>query len=224
MKLLAFDAASTACSAAVLIDDRIVAERFESMERGQAEVLMPMIADVMARANLDVSALDALAVTVGPGAFTGMRIGLAAAHGLVLASRISCVGLTTFEAVAYPVMAELRPDESLVAVIESKRAELFLQAFDAALRPLSDAFAESINRASARLPAGPLLLAGDGAARVQVTLGARARLSSSLSPRAAAFAPLAGHRIAAGAPVLPLRPFYMRPPDAKPMMEQTVDV
>ena len=223
MKLLAFDAASTACSAAVLVDDRIVAARFEIMERGQAEVLMPMIADVMARANLDVSALDALAVTVGPGAFTGMRIGLAAAHGLALASSLTCVGLTTFEAVAYPAIAELRTGESLVAVIESKRAELFLQAFDGALNPLSDAFAESIDRLPALLPAGPLLLAGDGAVRVQETLGMRARLSSSLSPCAAAFAALAGRRIAAGAPLVPLRPFYMRPPDAKPMLEQAVD-
>ncbi len=223
MKLLAFDAASTACSAAVLVDDRIVAERFEIMARGQAEVLMPMIADVMAQAHLEVSALDALAVTIGPGAFTGMRIGLAAAHGLALASSLACVGLTTFEAVAYPAVAELRAGESLVTVIESKRAELFLQAFDGALNPLSEPLAESIERISVLLPAGPLLLAGDGAARVQETLGARARLSSSLSPRAAAFAPLAARRIAAGTSLLPLRPFYMRPPDAKPMLEQAVD-
>jgi tRNA threonylcarbamoyladenosine biosynthesis protein TsaB len=185
---------------------------------------MPMIADVMARAHLDVSALDALAVTLGPGAFTGMRIGLAAAHGLALASALARVGLTTFEAVAYPAIAELRAGESLIAVIESKRAELFLQAFDCALNPLSGSFAESIDRLSALLPAGPLLLAGDGAARVQETLGARARLSSSLSPRAAAFAPLAARRVAAGTPLVPLRPFYMRPPDAKPMLEQTADV
>lgn len=224
MKLLAFDAASTACSAAVLIDDRIVAERFESMERGQAEVLMPMIADVMALAELDVSALDALTVTVGPGAFTGMRIGLAAAHGLALATPLSCIGLTTFEAVAYPALSELVPTESLVAVIESKRAELFFQVFDGELNPLSEAFAESREAVAAHLPSGPLLLAGDGAARIHKILGQRARLSSSLSPRAATFAPLAAHRIAKGIAASPLRPFYMRPPDAKPMLEQTADV
>jgi tRNA threonylcarbamoyladenosine biosynthesis protein TsaB len=224
MKLLAFDAASTACSAAVLIENCIVAERFDSMERGQAQVLMPMIADVMAQANIDVSALDALTVTVGPGAFTGMRIGLAAAHGLALVTPLSCIGLTTFEAVAYPALSELRPDESLVAVIESKRAELFLQVFDGALKPLSEALVELVEAALSRLPAGPLLLAGDGAARMQKVIGARARLSSSLSPRAAAFAPLAAHRIANGIAALPLRPFYMRPPDAKPMLEQTADV
>jgi hypothetical protein len=67
-------------------------------------------------------------------------------------------------------------------------------------------------------------LAGDGAVRVQETLGARTRLSSSLSPRAAAFVPLAARRIVSGMPLVPLRPFYMRPPDAKPMLEQTADV
>ena len=80
MTLLAFDTASTACSAAVLDGARILAQKFQAMERGQAEALVPMIGDVLTRAGLAVENLDIIAVTTGPGAFTGVRIGLAAAR------------------------------------------------------------------------------------------------------------------------------------------------
>lgn len=220
MKLLALDSASTACSAAVLVDGAVVAERFAAMDRGQAEALVPMIADVLAAAAVEATALAGVAVTVGPGAFTGVRIGLAAARGLALAAGIPCIGITTLEAVAEPALRELGAGETLVAVIESKRAELFLQAFDAALNPISEPFAESPAAAVRRLPEGNLLLAGDGAERMRAALGARARMSSSGAPRAAAFAPLAARRLGAGVPALPPRPFYMRPPDARPMLER----
>lgn len=220
MKLLALDSASTACSAAVLADGAVVAERFIAMERGQAEALVPMIADVLGAAATEPSALDGITVTIGPGAFTGVRIGLAAARGLALAAGVPCIGMTTLEAVAYPALRELRAGETLVAVIESKRAELFLQTFDAALRPIAEPLAATEADARGRLPAGSLLLAGDGVERLRAVLGARARISSSGGPRAAAFAPLAAQRIKDGAPTAPPRPFYMRPPDARPLLER----
>jgi tRNA threonylcarbamoyladenosine biosynthesis protein TsaB len=223
VKLLAFDAASTACSAALLVDGRIAAERFEAMERGQAEVLVPMIADVMALADVEMEHVTAIAVTVGPGAFTGVRIGLAAARGLCLARAIPFVGLTTFAAVAFPARTELRSGEVLVAAIESKRTEIFLQVFDRDLAPLSEPFAETPENAIDRLPAGPLLLSGDGAPRLQAVLRERGRLSQSGAPQAALFAPLAAERLADSKGSMPLRPFYMRPPDARPMVEQVVD-
>jgi tRNA threonylcarbamoyladenosine biosynthesis protein TsaB len=217
--LLALDSASTACSAAVYVDGAVVAERFVNMDRGHAEALVPMIAEALAAAALAATALDVIAVTVGPGAFTGVRIGLAAARGLALAAKIPCVGITTFDAVAEPARAELAAGETLVAAIESKRAELFLQAF-APGAPPSEPFAAAPADAAGRLPAGRLLLAGDGAERLAASLGARARLSASGAPRAAAFAPLAARRLADGVPAHPPRPFYMRPPDARPMLER----
>ena len=223
MKLLAFDAASSACSAALLVDGRVVAERIEAMERGQAEVLVPMIADVMALAVIEMEDVSTIAVTVGPGAFTGVRIGLAAARGLALARAIPCVGLTTFEAVAWPAKAELSGGETLIAAIESKRAEIFLQAFDRDLKPLSEPFAEKPENAYRLFPQGALLLAGDGAQRLEKYLEGRGRLSLSGPPRAASFAPFAAERMAVQATTMPLRPFYMRPPDARPMIEQAAD-
>ncbi|HEX7968463.1 MAG TPA: tRNA (adenosine(37)-N6)-threonylcarbamoyltransferase complex dimerization subunit type 1 TsaB, partial [Stellaceae bacterium] len=94
MSVLAFDSAGNGCSAAVLRDGQIAAHRFALMERGQAEALMPMIAAVLEEAAMPVEALDLIAVTVGPGAFTGLRIGLAAAQGLALASGVPALGIT----------------------------------------------------------------------------------------------------------------------------------
>ncbi len=99
MKVLAFDCSGASCSAAVLIDDRPAAQRFAPMERGHAETLLPMIETVLREAALTPAALDLLAVTVGPGSFTGLRIGLAAARGLALARKLPAIGVTSFDAV-----------------------------------------------------------------------------------------------------------------------------
>ncbi|MDX1711849.1 MAG: tRNA (adenosine(37)-N6)-threonylcarbamoyltransferase complex dimerization subunit type 1 TsaB, partial [Rhodovibrionaceae bacterium] len=85
-RLLALDAAGTACSAAIVVDGRLVAARFESMRRGHSERLVPMIGEVMAEAGLAYADLDAVGVTRGPGAFTGVRIGLATARAIGLAA------------------------------------------------------------------------------------------------------------------------------------------
>lgn len=219
MKLLALDSASSACSAAVLVDAAVVAERFEAMARGQAQALMPMIAAVMAEADVPFDALDAVAVTVGPGAFTGVRIGLAAARGLTLARAIPAIGITTLEAVAYPALAELRGGEALVAAVDSKREEIFVQVFDDSFQALTEPFAATPSAAIDRLPEGSLLLAGDGTEGLCALLGDRARMSRSGPPRASAFARLAAGRVVPGHVASP-RPFYMRPPDARPMPER----
>jgi tRNA threonylcarbamoyladenosine biosynthesis protein TsaB len=222
--VLGVDAASTACSAAVLIDGRVAAERFMAMERGQAEALVPMIGEVLANAGVAVAGLGAVAVTVGPGAFTGVRIGLAAARGLAVATGLPCVGITTFEAVAEPVAGELGPGATLVAAIESKREEIFLQAFDGALVPLGEAFAATPEEAAARLPGGELVVAGDAAQRLIAGLvlgrGRAARIAAASGPPRASYVAMIGERrVRAGAVGGLPRPFYLRPPDARPMMD-----
>ena len=98
LRILALDAATTACSAALWVDGKIVARRFQAMNRGQAEALLPMVAEVLAEAQMTKP--DLIAVTVGPGAFTGIRIGLAAARGLGLAWNIPVAGISTTLALA----------------------------------------------------------------------------------------------------------------------------
>ena len=138
MKLLAIDTATTACSAALFAGGRIVAERDAAMDRGHAEALMPMVAEVLA-ASLSVcprgvADLDLIAVTIGPGAFTGVRIGLAAAGAMAAAAGIPAVGLTTLEVVAAAQPPMGRP---LLVALDAKRADVYCQLFDPALMPMT---------------------------------------------------------------------------------------
>lgn len=211
MKVLAFDCAGNSCSAAVLIEERLTAHRFAVMERGQAEALMPMIAAVLAEASCELASLDLIGVTIGPGGFTGLRIALATAHGLGLASGLPVLGVTCFEAVA----AALPPRpaaSSLVVALESKREELFLQSFAPA--PRSPALVAPGDWAE-WLPPGPLLLAGDGAKRLAAAVPDRVleQAAGSGLPDAADVARLVAQSWRKGArPPLP-QPLYLRAPD-----------
>jgi tRNA threonylcarbamoyladenosine biosynthesis protein TsaB len=115
MNLLAFDSAQAACSAAVRRDSTLAARRFARMERGHAEALMPMIVAVLADAGIGFPALDAVAVTVGPGSYTGIRVGLAAAKGIALARGIPLIGVTTLEAVARAAHPQIGGADARVA-------------------------------------------------------------------------------------------------------------
>ncbi len=222
-RLLAFDAAGAGCSAAVWREGRIVARRSEAMQRGQAERLLPLIEETMAEAGLDYAELDAIAVTTGPGGFTGVRIGLATARGLALACRKPLLGVTCFEAVAAAVPAAERVGRLLVVVLESKRADVYVQAFDADLCPVGEAMARLPEALHATLPSGPLLLAGDAVERSRPALlaaGRDVRLArAARRVDAASVAELAAVRPlpAAGAP--PPRPLYLRPPDVTPLRD-----
>jgi tRNA threonylcarbamoyladenosine biosynthesis protein TsaB len=208
MNLLAFDSAQAACSAAVWRDGAIAARRFARMERGHAEALMPMIVAALAEAGTGFPALDAVAVTVGPGSYTGIRVGLAAAKGIALARGIPLIGVTTLEAIARAARSA-RPGAPVTVAIETKRADLYVQSFDADLRPLGPPAA--IAPEAARVPDGALV-AGDGAVRLKALLAARADVTFAPGDGiadAATVAAIAAERGASG----PVAPLYLRPPD-----------
>lgn len=214
MKVLAIETATAACSVALWRDGAVAARRFEAMGRGHAEALVPMIAAVLAEASLSADGVDRLAVTVGPGAFTGLRVGLAAARGLALATGRPLVGLTTFEVIAHGLPACGRP---LLVAVDSRRLEPFLQLFDAGLVPVGEPRLLTPEACAAWLPAGPLLVAGDGAAALRPVLAGRPDTvfaDGSGLPDAAVAARLAAS-LAPGAG-LPPRPLYLRAPDAVP--------
>jgi tRNA threonylcarbamoyladenosine biosynthesis protein TsaB len=211
MKVLALDSATGACSVAVTRGGAVLARRDAVRERGQAEVLLPMVEEALAEAGLGYADLDRLAVTVGPGTFTGIRIALAAARGLALASGRPLVGVTTFEALAHAVPPGLVEGRTLVVAVDSRRAEPYVQAFGPGLAPLG---APSMVPAEAlALPPGPLLLAGDGVGLLGPALAGRADavLAEGVrNPDAAVVARIAAAR---PRPDAPPRPFYLRPPD-----------
>lgn len=128
---------------------------------------MPMIADVLDEARLPAADIDLIAATVGPGAYTGIRIGLAAARGLALAVGCPCAGVTTLEALAAAVPeADRRDAAAIVAAVDSRRADVFVQVFDATGAPRGQPAVVDPADAAGLVGGGPVVLVGDAAARL----------------------------------------------------------
>src|SRR4051812_16489562 len=130
MRILAIDTALDACAAAVLDTGRggILASETLPMARGHAEALMPLIARVMDEAGVEFREIDRIAVTTGPGSFTGLRVGISAARGIALAAGKPAIGLTTLVGFAAPHIAS---DDAapVVSVIDARHEHVYLQVF-----------------------------------------------------------------------------------------------
>lgn len=126
--ILAFDTSGAHCAVALLSGDRILAKRYEPMAKGQAERLMPLVEEVMAEDGLPLEALDAIAVGVGPGNFTGIRIGVSAARGLALALGIPAIAITSFEVMRGPNSRQARARQ--LVSLPGPRGSLLLQLFE----------------------------------------------------------------------------------------------
>lgn len=214
--LLAIDSVGAACSAAVWRDGALAAERLERMARGQAERLLPLVEAAMVEAGLGYADLAAIAVTTGPGGFTGARIGLAAARGLGLASGKPVIGVDSFLAHAAATSSEERQGRRLWAALDSRRAELYLQAFSTELTREGEPLVLLPEELAAALGDGPLLLCGDAAGKAAEALGEVAEVSISAGAgdaQAAAVAQLVAGWPLPEAAAPPPRPVYLRPPD-----------
>lgn len=219
--ILGIDVSTTACSAAVLDGGRVEAWRLEPMERGQAERLNPMIDEVMAETGCGFAELALVAVTTGPGAFTGLRIGLACARAIHLAAGVPLAGVTTFAALASAVPEDERDEarragRAIVVCVEAKRRDVFVQRFDAALRRQGAPGALDAESAPAAFAGGAVLLAGDGAHHLRGAFAAAGRdvlFSAALGPPDARLVARLGAE--AGPSAVAPRPFYIRPPDVR---------
>ena len=209
MKLLAVDTALGACSVAVLDGDAVRAHLIETMERGHAEALAPMVERAMAQAELPFAALDRLAVTTGPGTFTGQRVGLAFMRGLRVALRKPLIGVTTLAAMAEAARAETGLANA-AALHDARRGEVYLEIVGAApMAPAVLSFEEAVAVLAQR--AGAMALAGTAAPLAHGKLPAMT-LSSIRQPDALWVARLARNLPDSAEPP---RPLYLRAPDAK---------
>ncbi|HEY4944137.1 MAG TPA: tRNA (adenosine(37)-N6)-threonylcarbamoyltransferase complex dimerization subunit type 1 TsaB [Rhizomicrobium sp.] len=209
MKLLAVDTALGACSVAILDGHRTLAHRFEVMERGHAEALAPMVEDAMMRAELSFAALDRLAVTTGPGTFTGQRVGLAFMRGLRVALSKPLIGVTTLSAMAHQAMDETGLGLA-AALHDARRNEVYLEiAGTASSEPAILSFEDAV--ASLARLAGTVALAGTAAPAAHDRI-ANSSLSSVRQPDAIWVARLA---LAMPTTDAPPGPLYLRPPDAR---------
>ena len=130
MLILAIDTALEACAAAVLDTDagELLAQESLLMKRGHAEALMPLIARVMRQADMPFAALDRIGVTTGPGSFTGLRVGIAAARGIALSAGKPAFGLTTLAAFAAPHVAA-DENSGVTVAIDARHQHVYMQVF-----------------------------------------------------------------------------------------------
>ena len=168
MNILALDTCVDACSVAVVDSERTLAWISEPMHRGHQERLAPMASEALAMAGLAPAALDRIAVTVGPGSFTGLRVGLAFAKGLALALDRPCIGIGTLEALA------LGAGEGFVAAcLDARRGRVYLQAFEEGRAVMAPDVLD-IEVAAARIAelwaGGPARLVGSGAPLIAAVL------------------------------------------------------
>jgi tRNA threonylcarbamoyladenosine biosynthesis protein TsaB len=218
MKILAVDTALASCSAAVFDGQhgRVLAERFTPMTRGHAEAIAPMVRDVMHHSGLSFATLDRIAVTVGPGTFTGLRIGLSFARGLALALKLPVVGVTTLKALAANVASN--PGGLPIAVaIDARRGNIYVQTFTSGLQPLGEPRVCEIMEAAATLATGRYLAVGSGSDALMATAGSTSaqliKAEASSFVTAGTVAKLAADE---NPPAAPPQPLYLKPPDAKP--------
>ena len=206
-KILAVDTALGACSVAVLDGDAVLAHRFLEMTRGHAEALAPMVDETMRQAGIVFGVLDRLAVTTGPGTFTGQRVGLAFMRGLRVGLKKPLIGVTTLEA-----MAAATEKDRAAAIHDAKRDEAYLSLWEngaVTLEPVVMPFADAVARIRAF---GPCALCGTGAAITGEALGGDFAVTDIRQPDALWVARLA---ITRPVPELPPAPLYLRAPDAK---------
>jgi tRNA threonylcarbamoyladenosine biosynthesis protein TsaB len=207
LKLLAVDTALGACSVVVLDGEKILTHHFEEMTRGHAEILAPMVERIMAQAGIAFAALERLAVTTGPGTFTGQRVGLAFMRGLKVALKKPLIGITTLEAMAFATAAP-----RAAAIHDAKRDEAYLLLWEdgrAVLPPTVMPFPDAIARIR---DFGACALCGTGADAAGEILGPAFERTPIRQPDALWVARLAANRPATEIPPAPL---YLRAPDAK---------
>lgn len=201
-RLLVIDTATAACSVALFEGERLVARAHEEVGRGHAERLVPMIAALPGGGRA-----DRILVDVGPGSFTGIRVGIAAARGLALGWGAAVSGYGALALVAAAALAEGTDPTPLAVIAEGGHGEVFMQRFARPFRPLD---------APRSLTPAAALAALDGA----IAIGSGTRWLAALDPTIAerAALPDASHALLLPPDerLLPATPFYGRAPDAKP--------
>lgn len=222
MTLLGFDTATATCSAALWAEGAVIAHRRSEAGGRHAETLVPMLREVAAEGGTTLADVECFAVTVGPGSFTGIRIGLAAARGLALAGKRPLIGLSTLEVLAAGVPDGER-EGPILAALDAGRGRLYAQLFDRSLVPLTEPEALEAGALPAFVEAagngGPLVVVGTGQ---EVALGA---LTPAIEARPASGPPSPDARVlvrcaaaraeVGGESAAPVRPLYLREAGAK---------
>jgi tRNA threonylcarbamoyl adenosine modification protein YeaZ len=218
MRVLAIDTALGACAAAVIDTNHaaVTASRSVAMTRGHAEAVMPLIARVMDEAGIEFRQLDRIAVTTGPGSFTGLRVGISAARGIALAAGKPAVGLSTLAGFAAPHIAE-SDNSAVVAAIDARHEHVYLQVFGPGGRTVVAPRIAPLREAVRAAMSAPARVVGSGANLIAAawpkTEPPPALVEQLAAPDIGWIARLGA---AAAEGQGPPKPLYLRAPDAQP--------
>ena len=217
MLVLAIDTALEACSAAIFDSGQgaIIAGETQFMARGHAETLMPLLDGVMREAGLDFFALDRIAVTVGPGSFTGLRVGIAAARGIALAAKKEVVGITTLAALAAPYLAA-EPNIPVAATIDGRHRHVYFELYGTQGHVLLSPRIIPVEDAVHAAAGATARLVGSGSRMMTEIWPEPMHLPSIDERRAPDIDWVARLGAAAQLREAPPKPLYLRPPDAHP--------
>jgi tRNA threonylcarbamoyladenosine biosynthesis protein TsaB len=217
MRILAIDTALEACAAAVLDTDHgKVASETLPMVRGHAEALLPLIARVMQQADMPFTALDRIAVTTGPGSFTGLRVGISAARGIALAAGKPAIGLTTLSAYAAPLIAQ-DDQTSVMVAIDARHHHVYLQVFGPNGRTLAAPRIIAVREAVRAAAPGPMRIVGTGARILADAWPATEPAPVLVDDQRAPDIVWVGRLgVAMDAAAAAPKPLYLRAPDAQP--------
>ena len=221
MLILAIDTALDACAAGVLDTDagQLIAQESQAMKRGHAEALMPLIARVMKASGIAFSALDRIAVTTGPGSFTGLRVGLSAARGIALAANKPVVGVSTLTAYAAPVVSQ-NAAHPVISAIDARHDHVYFQVVSGDGGSLIRPRVAPIEEALGASRFGAAHLVGNAAGMLADRWPADAPPPFKVDPQAAPDIAWVAWLGAAVCPATaPARPYYLRAPDAKPQKD-----
>ena len=215
MRVLAIDTALGRVAACVLDDaeEEPLAEEALAMDRGHAEALIPLLDRVVGRTEGGLAAIDRVAVTVGPGSFTGIRIGISAAKAIALARGIPVVGVSTLAAFAAPLIIT-GLDGVVAAAMPARKGQIFLAAFSQGGRPLFDAKITDAHAGRRSLGEGPLHLIGPAAALLCDEPLRDPSVSTCLATPLPDMAFVARLGLVADARTAPPEPLYIAPPYA----------
>ncbi len=224
MRILALDTALPAVSACVLDSSGAepLARETIAMERGHAEALLPLVQRVVDSVEGGFASIERIAVTVGPGSFTGIRIGLACAQAIALARKIDVVGVSTLAALAAPIILE--PFDGVVAAaVDARHGQVYVTAYGPDGRTILPPRRVGAHEALRALGDGPLQLVGSGAPILEAEArgtGVTAHVVNSDAAPDIAFVARLG--FVASPADAPARPLYLKAPDAKPLDRQGV--
>jgi tRNA threonylcarbamoyladenosine biosynthesis protein TsaB len=224
MRILAIDTALSQCAACVLGADAAepVASEALPLERGHAEALLPLVDRVMSRVEGGFASIGRVAVTVGPGSYTGLRVGLSAARAIGLAAKVPVVGVTTLSA----LLAALVSGESrrlLAAAIDAKHGQIYFQAIAPGGRTVVGPALMAVRDAVRQVGAGPATLIGSGApALAAEARGSGLDIQVAATPAAPDILWVARLGLVADPEQALPRPLYLRGPDARPQSHTRV--